>query len=148
MIRSKGYTIVELVTVMGVGAVVAAMIGSLWLTTTRAVETELARSALSAGAREVSHHLKKDVRSADSVDVRGNVLTLAVRGETVTYTSDREGVHRRSGNGSQTLGIRGINASFSVVGQRGIQVTVSGERLVRSRTVAIHRELMIARRTP
>jgi hypothetical protein len=148
MSRNRGYTIVELVTAMGVGVVVATMIASLWLTTTRAIETELARSALSAGAREVSHHLKRDVRRADSVEVSGNVLTLEVGGETVTYMSDGEGVHRRIGGGSQTLGLRGMGASFSVVGQRGVQVTVSGERLVRSRAVAIRRELMIARRAP
>jgi hypothetical protein len=45
------------------------------------------------------------------------------------------------------LGGEGISLAFSPLGGNGVEVTLSGERAVRSRTITVHREVTIARRT-
>ena len=148
MSRRRGYTLVEMVTVMGITLVVVSLIGSLHLTITRAVETELARSEMVAGADEVLHYLKSDVRGADAFSMGSRSLTVVRHGERVTYTSTQAGVTRKSRAGSRLLGGEGITVAFSPLGGRGVQVTLRGERTARSRTLALRREVVIARRKP
>jgi type II secretory pathway pseudopilin PulG len=146
MKRRRGYTLVEMVTVAGIALVVASLTGSLYLTITRAIETELARSELVAGAREVSHYLKSDVRRADAIAVGEGKLTLVAQGENISYANSRGGVSRQSRTGTRLLGGEGIKASFSPLGDRGVEVRLTGERSVRSRTITLHREIAVARR--
>jgi len=148
MTRQRGYTVVEMITVTGVGLVVAGLLASLYLTITRAVEVELARSAMVADAREVLHYLQSDVRRADSLALTPASLTVTARGERITYRPARIGVSRQTGAGTRLLGGRGIRVAFSPLGSRGVEVTISGELAVRSRIVTVHREIAIARRTP
>lgn len=148
MSRRKGYTLVELIAVMGIALVVASLIGSLHLTITRAIETELARTEVLAGAEEVLHYLKRDVRGADAFSVRPGSLTVFRHGEAITYANAQAGVSRRSRVGSRLLGGEGITVAFSPLGGRGVQVTLRGERAARSRTITLRREVVIARRKP
>jgi len=148
MTRCRGYTIVEMITVAGIALVVASLVGSLHLTITRAVETELARSEMVSGAREVIHYLKRDVRRADSLALSANRLTITAPGERITYTAGGHGVSRQSKAGTRALGGDGIAVAFSPLGSSGVEVTLSGERTVRSRMITVHREVAIARRTP
>jgi prepilin-type N-terminal cleavage/methylation domain-containing protein len=153
MTRQKGYTLVEMITVTGIGLVVASLLGSLYLTITRAVEVELARSEMVAGAREVIHYLQRDVRRADSLAVTPASLTVTAQGERITYSPARAGVSRRTGaglpgppKGARLLGNQGISVAFSPLGSSGVEVTLTGERAVRSRVITVHREVAIARR--
>jgi prepilin-type N-terminal cleavage/methylation domain-containing protein len=148
MRRRRGYTLVEMITVAGIGLVVASLVGSLYLTITRAIETELARSEMVAGAREVSHYLKSDVRRADSIAVSAEKLALVSEGERITYTNSSGGVSRQSTTGARLLGSKGITAGFSSLGGNGVEITLTAERTVRSRTITLYREIAVARRNP
>lgn len=147
MTRCRGYTLLEMVTVAGIVLVVASLVGSLHLTITRAVETELARSEMVSGAREVIHYLQSDVRRADSLALSANRLTISAQGERITYAAGGHGVSRQSKTGTRMLGGEGISVAFSPLGGNGVEVTLSGVRAVRSRTITVHREVTIARRT-
>jgi hypothetical protein len=146
MKRRRGYTLVEMVTVAGIGLVAASLMGSLYLTINRAIETELARGEMVAGAREVSHYLKSDVRRADAVAVSGGELTLVAQGETITYSNSGGGIRRRAKTGERLLGGEGFKAAFFPLGGDGLEVTITGERNVRGRAIALHREIAVARR--
>lgn len=148
MTRRRGYTLIELITVTGIGLVVMSLVGSLHLTITRAIQTEVARSELVAGAREVLHYLKSDVRGADSIAVTPGRLIVIADGDRIAYANVRGGVSRQSRAGARLLGGEGIQVAFSPLGASGVEVTLSGQRTVRSRTLTLHRETAIARRKP
>jgi len=148
MTRRRGYTLVEMITVAGLSLVVCSLVGSLYLTTTRAIETELARSEMMAGAREVCHYLKRDVRGAESLAVSGDRLTLIARGEAITYANSKGGVSRGSATGTRLLGGLGLRVRFSPLGAKGVEVKVTGQRTVRSRAIRMDREMTLARRNP
>jgi hypothetical protein len=145
--QCRGYTIVEMITVTGLLLVIASLVASLHFTIARAVETELARSEMVAGAREVIHSLQSDVRRADSLALSASRLTMSVQGERITYATGKHGVNRESGAGTRALGCDGISVAFSLLGGHGVEVVLDGERTVRSRMIAVHREVVIARRT-
>jgi hypothetical protein len=145
MTRARGYTLAELIAVMGIALLVIALVGPLYLGVTRALDVEAARGELLAGAREVLHPLKDDVRQAQSLAVTPTRLSLVVKGQRVEYLSTAAGVTRRSG-GSRPLGGAGIRVEFRPLGGRGVEVRLSGQRSVRSRTLTLERRLTIARR--
>lgn len=144
----RGYTLVELVSVIGIAFLVIAMVGPLYFAVSRATEVEAARSELLAGAREVMHPVKADVREAEALSVSPRRLSLTVRGKQVEYVSVRGGVSRRTGGGSRTLGAEGIVVEFRPLRARGVEVVLHGTRTVRSRTITIAREAAVARRVP
>jgi len=148
MKRCRGFSLVEMVTVAGITVVVISLVGSLHLTITRAIETELARSEMVAGAREVLRYVKSDVRRADSIVVRPGELALTAGGERIRYTNAGGGVSRGSKAGARLLGGEGIRVAFSSLGGSGVEVTLDGERTVRSRVITVHREIAVARRAP
>ena len=78
--KSRGYTLVEMVTVMGIGFLVLTLVGTLYLGVNRAVGIELARSELLANAREVLHPLEAEVREASALSASPSRLSLVVQG--------------------------------------------------------------------
>jgi hypothetical protein len=143
-----GYTLVELVSVIGIAFLVVAMVGPLYFALSRAMEVEAARGELLAGAREVLHPMKAEVREAESLTVSPRRLSLTVKGRRVEYVSVRGGVSRRADGGSRVLGAEGIAVEFRPLRARGVEVVLHGTRTVRSRTITIARDAAVARRVP
>jgi prepilin-type N-terminal cleavage/methylation domain-containing protein len=144
----RGFTLIELMTVAALSVVVVALVGSLHFAVTRALETEGARGQMLAGAREVMRYVKRDVRQAGSLSAQPASLTLVVQGETVTYRMSGGGVVRRTSRGERVLGAPGLKIAFRPLGTRGVAMTLTGRRVVRSRTLTLRRETAIARRMP
>jgi prepilin-type N-terminal cleavage/methylation domain-containing protein len=142
----RGFTLIEMVAVSGIAAVVASLVGTLYLTVGRAVETEKARSEMLAGAREVLSYIKRDVRQADALSASNGRLVIIIGGRQIKYANATGGISRQAGGGTRLLGSEGLRANFQVLGGRGVATTLIGKHTVRSREISLRRESFIARR--
>ena len=148
MTRRRGYTVVELMVVIVIAGFVLSAVAALYAAVTRAVAVESTRGQLLASSREVLHQIETDVRGAQSLSSTAGQLTLMAGGQRVTYANSEEGVVRQMGAGRRVLGTAGTAVSFAPVGSRGVTVSLRATRTVRSRTLALTRELTVGRRSP
>lgn len=130
----RGLSLIEMIFVIGLGAVVLAVGYRMYASVQRADQFDSRRHQIALTSQNLITRIKQDVRSAKAATASGSLLVLDSGSRRIVYRDQSQGVERQVGRGRAKY--PGLRAEFTAK-QGGVIVRVWSDVKVNRRPVKI-----------
>ena len=133
--RNRGFSLIELIVAMGVGAVVLAVGYRAYVDVLRMQDVENRRESMMLAVQDAMRNIKTDVKSGAALAVTAN--TLVIDGGRVVYRTKPDGIERKTSDTRRTF--EGAQAEFKPGPNRlpGVSMTIRAEDMIHRRPIRI-----------